>query len=177
MKRPRTPPPYEHRTNSVARWSACNRSANSVPTFPTAFIKRGPVYFLPGLLDCSEHSVSQNMPKCKNADTRATAVRNRKRSYQKNISPHALGELQDYNERPFPPIHSIGKMDTMCSSCGAYMWKAELHSGCLGVNAKFSTCCMQGTHVVQLLGKTTPSADSVRTESQVPTRIRRFQQR
>ena len=109
------PPPYEHRTNSVARWSACNRSANSVPTFPTAFIKRGPVYFLPVLPDCSEHSVSHKMPKRKNADTCATPVRNRKRSYQKNISPHALGELQDYNERPFPPLYTALARWTLCA--------------------------------------------------------------
>ena len=55
-------------------------------------------------------------------------------------------------------------MDTMCSSCGAYMWKAELYSGCLSVNAKFSTCCMQGKIVLPNISEPPPPLQHLFTD-------------
>ena len=101
------PPPYEHRTNSVARWSVCNRSANSVPTFPTTFIKRGPVYILP---DCSEHFVSHKMPK----QTRVQQQYEIESAAIKRISRHTLSVNCKTTMRPFPPYTALAKW-TRCA--------------------------------------------------------------
>ena len=42
------------------------------------------------------------------------------------------------------PVHNMGKMDVLCSQCGALHWMCERLSGSSNVNPKFGTCCFSG---------------------------------
>lgn len=58
----------------------------------------------------------------------------------------AVASLEDYeyNFNAFPKEINLGSMSYICQSCGAFMWKNEIHTGSLGTTAKFSLCCSQG---------------------------------
>lgn len=65
---------------------------------------------------------------------------------KKRKTSTAFGSLNDYylTKSHLPARNDIGKMEFICLNCSSLMWKHELHNGSLGINATFSTCCMQG---------------------------------
>lgn len=93
------------------------------------------------------------MPKTKHLQTSDNKSRKRKKQYDTNraltskkITYDAQGSLCDYNSniKRLPTLNSLGHMNCICHSCGAFMWKNEVHTGFINVNSKFSTCCVQG---------------------------------
>lgn len=65
---------------------------------------------------------------------------------KKRKTSTAFGSLNDYylTKSHLPARNDIGKMEFICLNCSSLMWKHEPHNGSLGINATFSTCCMQG---------------------------------
>lgn len=61
----------------------------------------------------------------------------------------------DSNIKRLPALNSLGDMNCICHSCGALMWKNEVHTGIININSKFSTCSAQGK--IQLPFITDPS--------------------
>ncbi|XP_070555418.1 uncharacterized protein [Ptychodera flava] len=76
----------------------------------------------------------------------------------------AIHSLSDYVEHPLPDYTSIGNMVFQCKSCLSYMWKGETHCGKLGVNACFSTCCMQGSVQLPPISDPPPLLQNLLTE-------------
>lgn len=72
---------------------------------------------------------------------------------KKRKTSNAFGSLNDFyfTKSTLPARNDIGKMEYICFNCSSLMWKHELHNGSLGINATFSTCCMQGKIVLQPL--------------------------
>lgn len=69
---------------------------------------------------------------------------------KKRKATNAIGSLNDFyfTKSTLPARNDIGKMEYICFNCSSLMWKHELHNGSLGINATFSTCCMQGKIVL-----------------------------
>jgi hypothetical protein len=60
--------------------------------------------------------------------------------------PAAIAELPEAR-RPFSPawqVHDLGRMDVVCSGCGAFHWMDEKLSSSHQNNIKFGMCCFSG---------------------------------
>lgn len=69
---------------------------------------------------------------------------------KKRKTSNAFGSLNDFyfTKSTLPARNDISKMEYICFNCSSLMWKHELHNGSLGINATFSTYCMQGKIVL-----------------------------
>ena len=60
--------------------------------------------------------------------------------------PAAVAQLPEAR-RKFSPtwqVHDLGRMDVICSGCGAFHWMDEKLSASSRTNPKFGICCFSG---------------------------------